>query len=122
MCGWSRRRGGDTGDGSDVQSPPATHAHGVAVSFAQRDANASANLCRFGCPRLERTWWRRRRCEREAACGVTGGGADVPLAPSDGVDESEIAAVRAVIGEVEVERWVGGGDDTWHYNSQLISQ
>ena len=35
-----------------------------------------------------------------------GGGADVPVAPIDGADESEVAAVRAVIVEVEVERWV----------------
>ena len=38
--------------------------------------------------------------------GATGGGADVPVAPIDGADESEVAEVRAVIVEVEVERWV----------------
>ena len=47
---------------------------------------------------------------RGTACGATGGGADVPVAPIDGAEESEVAAVRAVIVEVEVERWVGAGN------------
>ena len=45
----------------------------------------------------------RRRGERGTACGATGGVADAPGAPIDGADESEVAQVRAVIVEVDVE-------------------
>ena len=51
-------------------------------------------------------WRRTRRGERGTACGATEGGADVPAAPINGADESEVAEVRAVIIEVDVERWV----------------
>lgn len=49
-------------------------------------------------------WSTRRRCERGAACGATGGGVHVPVVLIDGADGSEVAEVRAVIAEVEVER------------------
>ena len=54
--------------------------------------------------------WRRRRCERGTACGATGGGTHVPVAPIDGADGSEVAEERVIVVEVDVERWVGAGN------------